>query len=123
MTRFTVDRSVIRAEVERRQAAVPQPVQVPTPVSPPSMAQRWSARVFLVPAVVAEALARLAARTSHVVEVAERRTSHRQRGVYIWRSAEAANMEAELPDADLLAMPDVSTAELEIAKLRGTPLH
>lgn len=119
MTRFTMDRSFIRAEVDRRAAAESEPVHLPS--SPPAR-RRWSARVFVVPAVVAEALAKLAARTSQVMDVAERHAARRHRGVYIWRSAEAANQD-ESSDADLMLMPDVSTAELEISKLKGKPLH
>lgn len=118
MTRFTMDRSFIRAEVDRRTAAESEPVHIPPP---PPVRRRWSARVFVVPAVVAEALAKLAARTSQVMDVAERHASRRHRGVYIWQSAEAANQDSS--DADLMQMPDVSTAELEVSKLKGKPLH
>lgn len=117
MARYTLDRSVIRAEVERRQAES-QPLSVPAPIAPP--ARRWSARVLIVPAAVAGALAKLASRAMHGAagpNAADQRHSvHRHRGVYLWRSEEAATLESA--DA-LLAMPDVSTAELEIAKLKG----
>lgn len=118
MRRFTVDRSVIRAEVERRKNAASGPA---APVVPPGpAARRWSARVFVVPAVIAGALARMTARAAHAASP-EPQPSPRRRGVYIWRSADAAS-QPEPPD-ELLTMPDVSTAELEIAKLRGKKLH
>ena len=121
MARYTVDRSVIRAEVERRQAeaqSLPAPVPVPAPIAPP--ARRWSARVLIVPAAFADALVRLANRAVHGAAgtnpPGQRHSVHRHRGVYIWRSEEAANMESA---DELLTMPDVSTAEQEIAKLKG----
>lgn len=75
---------------------------------------------MIVPAAFAGALARLANRAVQGVadpNVPDQRPSvHRHRGVYIWRSEEAANVASA---DELLTMPDVSTAELEIAKLKG----
>jgi hypothetical protein len=125
MTRFTLSRSEIRAEVERRKAgvtpahAVP-PVQAPATPAP----KRWSAKVFVVPAAVADALARFASRTIHGIvdepTVGERHSMRRHRGVYIWRPA----MD-QLPDPgtgkELIGMKDLTTAESEIRKLREKP--
>lgn len=75
---------------------------------------------MIVPAAFADALARLASRAVHgsgtTNPAAPRHSVHRHRGVYIWRSEEAANLDSA---DELLTMPDVSTAELEIAKLKG----
>ncbi|HYC52637.1 MAG TPA: hypothetical protein VEB19_16110 [Gemmatimonadaceae bacterium] len=116
MQRFTVDRSAIKAEVERRNAAAPvSPAPVPA-ASVPKPA-RWSAKVFVVPAAVAEALARFAHRTfsTPVTPPGEPHSMRRHRGVYIWRPTMDQASEESLGDIE--NMPDVSTAELEISKL------
>lgn len=91
MTRSTLDRAAVLAEVARRQivaAATPaSPVAPATPVS--KNPARWTAKVFIVPAAVAHALAKLASRTlfgpvSPQV-VGEPHSMRRHRGVYIWR--------------------------------------
>ena len=125
MTRFTLSRSEIRAEVERRRAGVtPAQAALPVPAAAESRPKRWSAKVFVVPAAVADALARFAARTIHGIidepQVGERHSMRRHRGVYIWRPA----MD-QLPDSarsdELIGMQDVRTAETEIQKLRQKP--
>lgn len=123
MTRFTVDRSAIRAEVERRKAVVaPKSIPNPLDAAATSAPKRWSAKVFVVPAAVAEALAKLASRTMHgIVEphVGERHSMRRHRGVYIWRPAIDQQIEPEIPE--LVGLPDVPTAETEIQKLKQKP--
>lgn len=127
MTRFTLSRSEIRAEVERRKAGV-TPAQGAPPVqadagTPP---KRWSAKVFVVPTVVAEALAKFASRTIHGIvdepQVGERHSMRRHRGVYIWRPAMDQQPEPDVAD-ELVGMRDVTTAETEIRKLRQKPPH
>ena len=117
MQRFTVDRSAIKAEAERRKSAVPVS---PAPAQPASVAKpaRWSAKVFVVPAAVAEALARLTHRTfsAPVTPPGEPHSMRRHRGVYIWRPT--MDQASEESPGDLETMPDVSTAEMEISKLR-----
>lgn len=127
MSRFTVQRSAIRAEVERRKAVVaPTPISnaEPAPAAPVAP-KRWSAKVFVVPAAVAEALAKFASRTIHGIidapQVGERHSMRRHRGVYIWRPA----MDQLEPQGqpDIVGVSDVTTAETEIRKLREKPLH
>jgi hypothetical protein len=130
MTRFTVDRSIVRAEVERRKAVAPAaPVPgapVPAPPASPAPSPRWSAKVFIVPAAVAEAIARLATRTlfgpPNASPVGEPHSMRRHRGVYIWRPT----MDQQgRPDAlgEILHMTDEHTAETEIAKINPPELH
>lgn len=128
MTRFTLSRSEIRAEVERRKAGVTpaQPV-LPVPAPPTRSApKRWSARVMVVPAAVAEALAKFASRTVHGIldepQVGEPHSMRRHRGVYIWRPTMDQQVEHG-PSEELVGMEDVNTAETEIRKLRNKPLH
>lgn len=127
MTRFTVQRSAIRAEVERRKAvAAPTPIPSPDTAAPSSSTvRRWSAKVFVVPAAVAEALAKFASRTIHGIidapQVGERHSMRRHRGVYIWRPA-MDQLDAE-PSQQLVGMQDVKTAESEIQRLKEKPLH
>lgn len=92
MTRFTLDRAAVQAEVARRKASSavnPTPPVAPSVPVAPSNRARWSAKVFVVPAAVAVALAKLATRTlfgpvSPQV-VGEPHSMRRHRGVYIWR--------------------------------------
>ena len=127
MSRFTVQRSAIRAEVERRKAVVaPIPITGAEP-APAALAapKRWSAKVFVVPAAVAEALAKFASRTIHGIidapQAGERHSMRRHRGVYIWRPA-MDQLEPQSPP-EIVGMQDVKTAETEIRKLREKPLH
>ena len=117
MQRFTVDRSAIKAEVERRKSAAPVS---PAPAQPAGAGKpaRWSAKVFVVPAAVAEALSRLAHRTfsAPVAPPGEPHSMRRHRGVYIWRPTMDQASEESLGDIE--NMPDVTTAEMEIARLR-----
>ena len=114
MQRFTLDRSAVQAEVERRKSAAPVS---PAPVVPANAVKpaRWSAKVFVVPAAVADALARFAHRTfsTPATPPGEPHSMRRHRGVYIWRPT----MDQAGDEGELARMPDVSTAELEIAKL------
>lgn len=128
MSRFTVQRSAIRTEVERRKAVVaPTPAPDAQTAAPAAATtKRWSARVFIVPAAVAEALAKLASRTLHGImdqpQVGERHSMRRHRGVYIWRPAMDQQGDPEISQ-ELIGMPDVKTAENEIEKLGEKPLH
>jgi hypothetical protein len=124
MTRFTLSRSEIRAEVERRKAGV-TPAQAAPPVPAASNApKRWSAKVFVVPAAVAEALARFASRTIHGIidepQVGEKHSMRRHRGVYIWRPAMDQQPESGRGD-ELIGMQDFTTAETEIRKHKQKP--
>ena len=114
MQRFTVDRSAVQAEVERRKSAAPSS-SAPATSANSSKPARWSAKVFVVPAAVAGALARFAHRTfSHpATPLGEPHSMRRHRGVYIWRPT----MDQAGDEGELANMPDVSTAELEIARL------
>ena len=121
MQRFTLDRSAVQAEVERRKSAAPGS---PAPATPAKVVKpaRWSAKVFVVPAAVADALARLAHRTfsAPATPPGEPHSMRRHRGVYIWRPT----MDQAGDEGELANMPDVSTAELEIAKLaRNKDVH
>jgi len=124
MQRFTVDRSAVQAEVERRKSAAPVSPASAKAVSA-SKSARWSAKVFVVPVAVAEALARLAHRTfsASATPPGEPHSMRRHRGVYIWRPT----MDQAGDDApgELANMPDVSTAEMEIERLaaRKKDLH
>lgn len=125
MSRFTVQRSAIRAEVERRKAVVaPTSNLEPTPTAT-AAPKRWSAKVFVVPAAVADALAKFASRTIHGIidapQVGERHSMRRHRGVYIWRPA-LDQLEPQSPP-EIVGMQDERTAETEIRKLREKPLH
>lgn len=127
MTRFTLSRSEIRAEVERRKAGVtPAQAVLPVPASPSSPPKRWSAKVFVVPAAVADALARFASRTIHGIidepQVGEKHSMRRHRGVYIWRPAMDQQPERGIAAGDeLIGMQDFSTAETEIRKHKQKP--
>lgn len=128
MSRFTLQRSAIRAEVERRKAVLaptPGPINESVPTAP-SAPKRWSAKVFVVPVAVAEALARFASRTLHGIidepQVGERHSMRRHRGVYIWRPAMDQQGAPEASE-ELVGMRDVKTAETEIQNLRERPLH
>ena len=116
MQRFTVDRSAVQAEVERRKSAAPGSAVPAVPASTPRPA-RWSARVFVVPAAVAHAFARLAHRTfaAPATPPGEPHSMRRHRGVYIWRPT--MDQAGDDSPGELTNMPDVSTAELEIARL------
>ena len=126
MSRFTLSRSEIRAEVERRKegvasahAAPPMPAAAATP------RKRWSAKVFVVSDAVAAALARFASRAIHGVidepHVGERHSMRRHRGVYIWRPALDQRPDAA-GEADLIVdMQNVSAAETEIRRPRQKP--
>lgn len=125
MSRFTLSRSEIRAEVERRKAAVTPAHSVPpAPAAPTPAPKRWSAKVFVVPAAVADALAKFASRTIHGIvdepQVGERHSMRRRRGVYIWRPAMDQQPEAGVGD-ELIGMQDFKTAETEIQRLRQKP--
>jgi hypothetical protein len=125
MTRFTLSRSEIRAEVERRKAGVTPPhAGLPVPAASASPPKRWSAKVFVVPAAVAEALARFASRTIHGIidepQVGEKHSMRRHRGVYIWRPAMDQQPEPGMGD-ELIGVRDVRTAETEIRKIRQQP--
>jgi hypothetical protein len=119
MTRSTLDRSAIQAEVERRKLAAPVAPATPNPA-------RWSAKVFVVPAAVAEALARLATRTffgpASTSDGGEPHSMRRHRGVYIWRPIMDQQERAD-GYGELAAMQDVHTAETEIAKGSRKNLH
>lgn len=127
MSRFTVHRSAIRAEVERRKTAVaPTPISGPEAAPPtPATPKRWTAKVFVVPGAVAAALAKFASRTIHGIidspQVGERHSMRRHRGVYIWRPA----MDQQEPQGspELVGMQDVKTAETEVRKHKESPLH
>ncbi len=125
MTRFTLGRSEIRAEVERRKAGITPPhTALPVPAAATSASKRWSAKVFVVPAAVAEALARFASRTIHGIidepQVGERHSMRRHRGVYIWRPAMDQQPEPAIGD-ELVGMQDFKTAETEVQKLKQKP--
>lgn len=79
--------------------------------------------MFVVPGAVAEALARLAARTIHgIIDqplVGERHSMRRHRGVYIWRPA--MDQQPEPGTDELIGMQDVRTAETEIHKRKQQP--
>ena len=131
MTRFTLSRSEIRAEVERRKAGVtPAQAALPVPAAASSPSKRWSAKVFVVPAAMADALARFASRTIHGIldepQIGERHSMRRHRGVYIWRPAMDQPPEGGIGGIggigdELIAMQDVKTAETEIKKLEQKP--
>jgi hypothetical protein len=80
--------------------------------------------VFVVPAAVAEALARFASRTIHGIidepQVGERHSMRRHRGVYIWRPAMDQQPEPAIGD-ELVGMQDFKTAETEVQKLKQKP--
>lgn len=125
MTRFTLSRSEIRAEVERRKAGVtPAHAALPVPADASSPPRRWSAKVFIVPAAVAEAVARFASRTMHGIidepQVGEKHSMRRHRGVYIWRPAMDQQPEPGMGD-ELIGMQDLRTAETEIRTARQKP--
>ena len=120
MTRFTLDRAIVRAEVERRKAPV-TPEPAPAPQTTTSSVRRWSAKVFVVPAAVAEALSRLANGGLFGAAPAElpgeRHSMRRHRGVYIWRpSMDQQGQTGE--HEQIMDAHDVSTAEREIARLK-----
>lgn len=126
MPRFTLDRAAVHAEVERRKAATPaKAVPISPAVTPPKPA-RWSARVFVVPAAVAQALSKLATRTLFGTvggpPSGEPHSMRRHRGVYIWRPTRD---QQGRPDAygELVTMDDERTAESEITKLSRDDLH
>ena len=116
MQRFTVDRLAVQAEAERRKSAAPVSPAPAAPASAPRPA-RWGARVFVVPAAVAHAFVRLAHRTfsAPATPPGEPHSMRRHRGVYIWRPTMDQAADGDL--GELANMPDVSTAELEIARL------
>lgn len=81
--------------------------------------------MFVVPAAVAEALAKFASRTIHGIidapQVGERHSMRRHRGVYIWRPA-MDQLEPQSPQ-ELVGMQDLNTAETEVRRLKEKPLH
>jgi hypothetical protein len=125
MSRFTLSRSEIRAEVERRKAGVTPPhAALPMPAAATSPSKRWSAKVFVVPAALADALAKFASRTIHGIidapQPGARHSMRRHRGVYIWRPAMDQRPEAGNGD-ELIGMQDLKTAETEIQRLKQKP--
>lgn len=125
MSRFTLSRSEIRAEVERRKAGVTPPhAALPMPAAATSPSKRWSAKVFVVPAALADALAKFASRTIHGIidspQPGERHSMRRHRGVYIWRPAMDQRPEAGNGD-ELIGVRDLKSAETEILRLKQKP--
>ena len=125
MSRFTLGRSEIRAEVERRKAGVTPPqAPLPMPAAATTPSKRWSAKVFVVPAALADALAKFASRTMHGIidspQGGQRHSMRRHRGVYIWRPAMDQRPETGKGD-ELIGMQDLKTAETEIQRLKQKP--
>ena len=82
--------------------------------------------MFVVPAAVADALARFAYRTIHEIieqpQMGEKHSMRRHRGVYIWRPAMDQQPEPGIAAGDeLIGMRDFSTAETEIRKHKQKP--
>jgi hypothetical protein len=125
MSRFTLSRSEIRAEVERRKAGVTPPhAALPMPAAATSPSKRWSAKVFVMPAALADALAKFASRTIHGIidapQPGQRHSMRRHRGVYIWRPA--MDQRPDVGNGDtLIGMQDLKTAETEIQRLKQKP--
>ncbi len=128
MTRSTLDRAALLAEAARRQVvAAATPASPVSPVTPVSKPARWSAKVFIVPAAVAHALAKLASRTlfgpvSPQI-VGEPHSMRRHRGVYIWRPTMDQQGRSDAY-GELVAMDAESAAEeARNAQLRRDNLH